>query len=148
PEQLEIIKSNIRKIELNKSIDISPDQFRNLRDFVASGAKYPDLLPDGRVDYNSVVDFMTTLANIYKWSIYEKKTLGYRDNITTNFSFIPWYSNILYKWMSGYGLSSIIYGAIKYKEEHPETGIWVNNWKVEDFYDKHNAKHKNLIIAD
>lgn len=148
PEQLEIIKSNIRKIELNKSIDISPDQFRNLRDFVASGAKYPDLLPDSSIDYNSVVDFMTTLANIYKWSIYEKKTLGYRDNITTNFSFIPWYSNILYKWMSGHGLSSIISRAIKYKEDYPETGIWVNNWRVEDFYDKNNQKHKNLIIAD
>lgn len=148
PEQMQIIKSNIQQIEPIKSIDISPDQFRNLRDFVSSGAKYPDLLPDGSVGYNSVVDFMTTLANIYKWSIYEKKTLGYRDNITTNLSLIPWYSNILYKWMSGHGLSSIISRAIKYKEDYPETGIWVNHWRVEDFYDKHNAKHKNLIIAD
>ena len=69
PEQMQIIKSNIQQIEPIKSIDISPDQFRNLRDFVSSGAKYPDLLPDGSVDYNSVVDFMTTLTNIYKWSI-------------------------------------------------------------------------------
>ena len=40
------------------------------------------------------------------------------------------YSNILYKWMSGHGLSSIISRTIKYKD-NPETGIWVNNWKVE-----------------
>jgi hypothetical protein len=50
--------------------------------------------------------------------------------------------------MSGYGLSSIIYGAIKYKEEHPETGIWTNNWRIEDFYNKDDPKHKNLVIAD
>lgn len=50
--------------------------------------------------------------------------------------------------MSGHGLSSIISRAIKYKEENPETGIWVNNWKVEEFYDKNNQKHKNLVIAD
>ena len=148
PEQLQIIRSNIRQIEPNKSIDISPDQFRNLKDFVASGARYPDLLPDGTVDYNTVVSFMTDLGNIYKWSVYEKKTLGYKDKITSNLSHVTWYANILYKWMSGFGLSSIIYGAIKYKEDHPETGIWANNWKIEEFYNKNDPKHKNLIIAD
>jgi hypothetical protein len=50
--------------------------------------------------------------------------------------------------MSGYGLSYIINGAIKYKEDHPETGIWANNWKIEDYYNKDDPKHKNLIIAD
>lgn len=83
PDQIEIIKSNIKQIEPTKSIDISPDQFRNLKEFVASGKKYPDLLQDGTVDYNSVVSFMTELGYIYKWSIYEKKTLGYKDKLIT-----------------------------------------------------------------
>jgi len=148
PDQIEIIKSNIKQIEPTKSIDISPDQFKNLKDFVASGAKYPDLLPDDTVDYQSVVSFMTDLGNIYKWRIYEKKTLGYTDKITSNLSHITWYANILYKWMSGFGLSSIIYGAIQYKEKYPETGIWANNWKIEDYYDRNNPKHKNYVIAD
>lgn len=148
PEQLEMIKTNLQQIEPNKSIDVSPDQFRNLKDFVASGETYPPLLPNNEVDYDSVVEFMRKLGNVFKWRIYEKKTLGYVDALTSNFSHITWYSNILYKWMSGYGLSSIILSAIKYKEEHPETGIWANNWKIEDWYDKNDPKHKNLIIAD
>lgn len=148
PKQLEIIKSNIRQIEPTKSIDISPDQFKNLREFVASGAKYPDLNKDGSVDYTSVVNFMKDLSNVYKWRIYEKSTLGFVDKIASNLSLIPWYSNILYKWMSGHGLYSIIRNAIKFKEDHPETGIWVNNWKVEDVYNKEDPKHINLVIAD
>lgn len=29
-----------------------------------------------------------------------------------------------------------------------KTGVWVNNWKVEDIYNKEDPKHKNLVIAD
>lgn len=50
--------------------------------------------------------------------------------------------------MSGNGLSYIINGAVKYKEDNPHTGIWANNWRIEDYYDKNNPRHKNLIIAD
>jgi hypothetical protein len=50
--------------------------------------------------------------------------------------------------MSGNGLSYIINGAIRYKEDNPDTGIWANNWRIEDYYDKDNPRHKNLIIAD
>lgn len=148
PEQLETIKTNVQQIEPIKSIDVSPDQFRNLKEFVASGEAYPPLLPNNEVDYDSAVEFMRKLGNVFKWRIYEKKTLGYVDATTSNFSHIKWYSNILYKWMSGYGLSSIILSAIKYKDEHPETGIWANNWKIEEWYNKNDPKHKNLIIAD
>lgn len=147
-EEIEIIKKNIQKLEPNSSIDVSPDQYRNLKAFVASGEKYPDLLPDGNVDYNSVVDFMTKLGRVFKWHIYEKKSLGYTSKKSSILSHVSWYSIILYKWMSGNGLSFIINGSITYKEDHPETGIWANNWKIEDFYDKENPKHKNLIIAD
>jgi replicative superfamily II helicase len=147
-EQIEVIKKNIQKLEPNKGIDVSPDQFWNLKDFIASGEKYPDLLPDGKVDYIAAVDFIKRLGSVFKWHVYERKTLGYVDKTTSNLSHISWYANILYKWMSGYGLSYIIKGAIQYKEDYPETGIWANNWKIEDYYDKKNPKHKNLIIAD
>lgn len=49
--------------------------------------------------------------------------------------------------MSGCGLSYIIWDSIRYKEDNSDTGIWRNNWKIEDYYEK-NPKHKNLIIAD
>lgn len=147
-EQIEVIRRNIQKIEPNRSIDVSPDQFWNLKDFVASGAKYPDLSSDGSVDYIAAVDFIKKLGNVFKWSTYEKKTLGYVDKMTSSLSHISWYSVILCKWMSGNGLSYIINGAIRYKEDNPDTGIWANNWRIEDYYDKDNPRHKNLIIAD
>ena len=148
PEQIQSIKTNIQKIEPNKSIDVSPDQFRNLKTFVAAGNSYPPLLSNNEVDYDSAVKFLDELGGVFKWRVYEKKTLGYADKTTLSLSHITWYANILYKWMSGYGLSSIIYGAIKYKENHPNTGIWANNWKIEEWYNKDDPKHKNLIIAD
>lgn len=50
--------------------------------------------------------------------------------------------------MSGHGLSYIIQEAIRYKEQYPETGIWANNWKIEEYYNRFDQKHKNLVIAD
>lgn len=147
-EQMDIIMQNIQNIEPSKSIDVSPDQFRNLHRFVAAGAEYPPLNAQGEVEYDDVVEFLEKLARIFKWRVYEKKHLGYHDAQTLQLTHIRWYANILYKWMSGYGLSLIIQDSIRYKEQHPDTGIWANNWKIEEFYNKNDPKHKNLIIAD
>lgn len=142
------IRSNIPDIPPNKSIDVSPDQFKNLHDFIASDEQYPALTINGDVDYDDVVNFLEKLANIFKWRIYEKKALGYHNLENLKLTHIRWYANILYRWMSGHGLSYIICEAIRYKELYPETGIWANNWKIEDFYNRYDPKHKNLIIAD
>lgn len=130
PEQINTIMQNIQQIPPSKSIDISPDQFSNLHRFVASGGVYPSLNAAGEVEYNDVVDFLERLAKVFKWRVYEKKHLGYHDSQTLALTHIKWYSNILYKWMSGYGLSYIIQDSIRYKEQHPDTGIWANNWKI------------------
>lgn len=148
PEQMDIIIQNIQQIPPSKSIDVSPDQFRNLHRFVESGEVYPPLNAAGEVEYNDVVVFLEKLAKVFKWRIYEKKHLGYHDSQTLALTHIKWYANILYKWMSGYGLSYIIQDSIRYKEQHPDTGIWANNWKIEDYYNRHDPKHKNLVIAD
>ena len=148
PEQMDIIMQNIQQIPLSKSIDVSPDQFRNLHRFVESGEVYPPLNAAGEVEYNDVVVFLEKLARVFKWRIYEKKHLGYHDSQTLALTHIKWYANILYKWMSGYGLSYIIQDSIRYKEQHPDTGIWANNWKIEDYYNRYDPKHKNLVIAD
>lgn len=148
PEQMDIIMQNIQQIPPSKSIDVSPDQFRNLHRFVESGEVYPSLNAAGEVEYSDVVDFLEKLARVFKWRIYEKKHLGYHDSQTLALTHIKWYANILYKWMSGYGLSYIIQDSIRYKEQHPDTGIWANNWKIEDYYNRYDPKHKNLVIAD
>ena len=147
-EEMKIIQENIPSLPVIKSIDVSPDQYINLHDFVANGAQYPSLNVDGEVDYDDVVAFLEKLANIFKWHIYEKKTLGYHSKENLKLTHIRWYANILYRWMSGHGLSYIIQESIKYKERYPETGIWANNWKIEDYYNRFNPKHKNLVIAD
>lgn len=146
-EEMAAITANIPEESHTKSIDVSPDQFKNLHDFVASGEEYPSLSATGDVLYDDVVAFLDKLAGVFKWRIYEKKTLGY-VNDDLKYSHIKWYANILYRWMSGHGLSYIIQEAIRYKEQNPETGIWANNWKIEEYYNRYNPKHKNLIIAD
>ena len=55
---------NIQQIPLSKSIDVSPDQFRNLHRFVESGEVYPPLNAAGEVEYNDVVVFLEKLARV------------------------------------------------------------------------------------
>lgn len=147
-EEIRIIQGNIPSLPEIKSIDVSPDQYVNLHDFVADGAQYPELKANGEIDYDDVVDFLEKLSKVFKWHIYEKKTLGYHSKENLKLTHIRWYANILYRWMSGHGLSYIIQEAIRYKEQYPETGIWANNWKIEEYYNRFDQKHKNLVIAD
>lgn len=146
-DEIVAIRANIPEDSHTKSIDVSPDQFTNLHDFVASGETYPALSAAGEVQCDDVVEFLNKLARVFKWRVYEKKTLGY-VNDDLKYSHIKWYANILYRWMSGHGLSYIIQEVIRYKEQNPDTGIWANNWKIEEYYNRHDPKHKNLVIAD
>lgn len=90
------IQANIPSLPIIKSIDVSPDQYKNLHDFIINGAKYPNIKPNGEVDYDDVVEFLEKLANVFRWRIYEKKTLGYQSKETLKLSHIRWYANILY----------------------------------------------------
>lgn len=148
-EEIAKIIENSRQMRFSQGIDVTPDQIRSLAQFVEQGAQYPALV-NGEVKYDDCVDFLLALASVFKWHIYEKKTLGHKvsNAYYSGFTNITWYANILYKWMSGKGLTMIIRDAIRWKEDHPETGIWANNWKIEEFYNKNDPKHKNLIIAD
>lgn len=145
-KQLETIKVNAKQNRKTKGLDVTPDQIENLEQSIANGLTYPPPA-FGEIDFNSIEPFLTTLSKIFKWNKYEKKTLGY-ESPNMNYTHIPWYSTILYKWMDGRGLSQIISDSIRYKEQHPYTGIWANNWKIEDYYNYNNPYHKNLIIAD
>lgn len=111
-EEMAAIQANIPSLPIIKSIDVSPDQYKNLHDFIINGAKYPNIKSNGEVDYDDVVEFLEKLANVFKWRIYEKKTLGYQSKETLKLSHIRWYANILYRWMSGHGLSYIIQESI------------------------------------
>lgn len=55
------------------------------------------------------------------------------------------YAVILYQWISGNGLSLIMQSAIKYKKDHPSSGVEVDRKIVE--YDD-SIKHRNIVISD
>ena len=132
-------------------IDISPDQNMNLHQLVKSGMTYPARKDNGEFDFDSTVRFLKTVGKAFKWQTYEKKTLGhFNDNGDDGFEFshVKWYANLLVRWMSGNGLNSIIRSSIKYKENHPETGVWSGSYKIEDYYDCNNQTHKNLAIGE
>lgn len=142
--QLKIIYKNKPS---QRSIDISNDQILNLKNAIENGLKYPDMV-NGEFDYETVVEFLKNLADVFNWREYENQTLGHCYKDTNTLCRIGYYAVILSQWMSGKGLRNIIDYAIKYKEKHPETGIWLNNWKFIDIYEKNNSKHKNYIIGE
>lgn len=141
------ILQNAQTNPATRGLDVSPDQIISLARFVKNGNTYPSL-KNGEVDYTDAVEFLLALSSVFKWRIYEKKTLGYGEEARVNKARLSMYADLLYRWMSGYGLSTIILAAIHYKEKYPETGIWSNNRKIEERYNKNDPKHKNLVIAD
>lgn len=135
--------SSINKPD-NKSIDISPDQYRNLSDYINDGNSYPTT----HFSYDEIVAFLEELSRIFKWKVYEKKTLGHWDKLNYTLTHIKYYSTLLLHWMQGDNLAYIIRSAIEYKEKHPDTGVWLNSHKIEEYYNPYDEQHKNYVIAD
>ena len=128
----------------NRSIDISPDQYRSMSEYIRAGNGYPQ----SHFDYDEIVRFLETLNDIFKWRIYEKKTLGNWDRQNYRLTHVRYYATLLLHWMEGDYLAHIIRSSIEYKERNPNTGVWLNSWKVEDRYDRFNIRHVNYVIAD
>ena len=59
-----------------------------------------------KVDFYDLKDFLYELSNIFKWTHYEKDTIG-------NGASIEYYANILSRWMNGNGLTQILDNALK-----------------------------------
>lgn len=112
---------------------------------IAQGLSYPQLTYQASVDYPQLVSFLEKLCNIFKWEKYEKSTLGHTSTKTGQHGKLRWYAVILYQWISGKGLSLIMQSAIKYKSDHPSSGVEVDRKIVE--YDD-SKKHRNIVISD
>ena len=139
------------KFPLNKTSDditLSYDQAENLRDAIANGLSYPELKGENdEVDFEELVAFMMSLSKIFKWEIYEKRTIGKKGTKSAD-SVMRWYSQILLRWIRGKGLNWIIRCSLEYKSNNPETGVWINNVKLFDYYDEYSKLHQNYIIAE
>ena len=57
-------------------------------------------------------------------------------------------TSLLLHWINGDNLAYINKSATEYKEDHPGTGVWLNSWKVDDYYNRFSNQHKNYVIAD
>lgn len=142
-EQKKQIKANFPLMKTNDDITLSYDQATSLRQLIEKGAKYPELKGENDdVDFEELFKFLCELSRVFKWAEYEHETIGRSYNV------LRWYAVILLQWIRGNGLSTIIESAIRYKENHPDTGVWVGNNKLADRYDKNSRDHKNYIIAE
>lgn len=130
--------------QVDDDINISIDQISNLTVEITKGLEYPSFNMQGKIDYDTLVDFLEKLNEIFKWEVYEKSTLGHRSKNTQVLGKLRWYAVILTQWMSGNGLSFIINAAIKYKQDNPTSGVEINGQIID--YDN-TKKHKNAVIS-
>jgi superfamily II DNA or RNA helicase len=140
-QKIETIKSHFETNNLSRpkpddDINVSLDQTQNLITAIKNGLEYPQLL-DGRVQYDDLVNFLFKLKNIFKWDIYESKTLGYGNKIN-------YYAVILTRWMNGYGLSLLLKDTIDHAAN--TNGTVYKNYQVIPY--NGTQEHKNLIIGD
>lgn len=90
-------------------------------------------------DYNTCVDFLTRLSDIFQWSIYEKETLGKGNRLN-------YYAVILLQWMQGNGLHEIIRRALLYNKEHKCMIRDLQTYQLVEFND--SVAHKNSVINE
>lgn len=150
--KIQKIIDNFSQDRTNDDITLSYDQYDNLKDLIADEkyGKYPELSgEDDEADFEEVVDFLLRLRRVFKWDVYEKETIGKKINPNgKKGGILRWYATILLRWIRGNGLSTIIHYAIRYKENNPETGVWLGKVKYADTYEKGNDFHLNYVIAE
>lgn len=127
-------------------INISVDQAENLWTALSKGLSYPVFnANENTVDYDTLVAFLEKLCEVFKWEIYESKTLGYRSKSTGNHSKLRWYAVILSQWIQGKGLGIIMQAAITYRQKNPNSCVRIGSEYVD--YDD-SIMHRNIIISD
>lgn len=125
-------------------INISYDQVQGIEELVENGLCYPEIRDAKKgADYYETLDFLQTLGDAFKWTVYEYQTLGAVDE--RGYTRLTWYTVLLIKWMQGHGLSFIINDSIEdYAEKKRK--IRVEHGEMEVF--NSSQKHKNILIAD
>ena len=125
-------------------INISVDQTKSLRQAIARGLKYPNMHGNS-FNHDELVFFLNKLCRIFKWDIYERKTLGHISTKDGTFANLRYYATVLSRWMEGKGLRTIIDAAIEHKQTTPGSTVMVHGVPVT--YDD-SQFHKNVVIAD
>ncbi len=127
-------------------INISIDQAENLWSALGKGLSYPQFKDEeNTVDYQELVEFLEKLCKIFKWDIYESKTLGAKSKSNNAHGKLRWYAVILSQWIQGKGLGIIMQAAITYKQNNPSSGVKVGGDYID--YDD-SIMHRNIVISD
>lgn len=133
------------KTQPDDDINISVDQTKTLTEIIENGATYPTLAPDGSVNYSDVYNFLLTLSNVFKWPVYESKTLGHISKNDGTLASLRWYATILTQWMDGHGLSAIISEGIRNKQQTVDSTVTINGQIVPYI---NTRLHQNAVIAE
>ena len=133
------------KTQPDDDINISVDQTKTLTEIIENGAAYPSLAPDGSVNYSDVYNFLLTLSNVFKWQVYESKTLGHISKKDRTLASLRWYATILTQWMNGHGLSAIISEGIHHKQQTFDSTVTINGQVVPY---TNSRLHQNAVIAE
>lgn len=123
-------------------INISVDQTESLQEAIRNGLAFPNQKENGKFDYTETLNFLTNLAAIFKWDIYEDDTLGYKkDGVYTK---LRWYTVVLIQWMEGNGLNYVMREALEYQRNHRERFFVANQPQV--YMD--TIEHRNIVLND
>ena len=143
PEKFQNIVEKFAKEPKTDGLDITYDQYSNLREAIANGLEYPkQILYNGNnaIDFSTTAPFLEELYNIFKWSVYEKELSKY--------DLLPYFASIINQWMSGFGLANIMSHALKHKKNKPHEGIYSHHRQIIPYYDHTNREHRNLVFAE
>ena len=148
PEKEDVIRQHFlaanARTQPDDDINISVDQTETLTAAIERGLTYPEL-KNGSFDYDEMVVFLNRLCHIFKWGVYERKTLGHVSSKDGTYANLRWYATVLIQWMEGNGLNTIIKEAIRYKQTHYDSTVKING-EIIPYND--TRLHKNAVIAE
>lgn len=114
---------------IDDDINHTLDQVKDIDEGILNeDLKYPKLSPG--VKYNTLFDFLTKLAEKFKWYYYDKEDIGYQDK-KGNYTLLRRYASILMNWMNGTPIKEIINSSIQYQTQE-DANFQKNIKKVND----------------
>lgn len=136
-QSIDAALASINNLEVSDSIDISPDQHVNLKNYIAHGGHYPNKR-NGRFEHDDVKKFLDTLSDIYKWDKYEFEIL---KNGNSN----SYYATVLSQWMSGLKVKEIVDRSIDDKKKNPYDAMYDRKLRMRVDYIGSKEQNNEII---
>lgn len=123
-------------IQEDDDINVSAKQKESLYKHI----KTTDINYPTTFEYQTCLDFLKKLSQIFQWQIYEKDTLGKGEKLR-------YYAVILTQWMESRGLHEIVRGSIEHYRDRRGSLVSYEPVYHLEVYDG-SLKHKNQIINE